>query len=165
MKRLLVLPIILLICTTSAIAQNPGYPGGLPTRIPEQLLEELDVDESDREEIRAVQEETRKLKEETELEINLIRAQLARLLYYPDPDMREVEKQLDRSSELRLEMEKAQIRAYVRIRQILGEETWEDMLRIIRAARAQAERRQPGQQGPRTGTESRQPGPTGSGSG
>ncbi len=99
----------------------------------ERILERLEVSPEDKEAILEAQEEFKELKSTSTIEINLIKAQLARQLYYPDADVREVEQLLEDASKIRLEEEKAQLRTFLTVRQILGEETWEKLIRLIRS--------------------------------
>ncbi|RLW68699.1 MAG: hypothetical protein B6D68_03125, partial [spirochete symbiont of Stewartia floridana] len=52
--------------------------------------------------------------------------------YYPDPDLDEVDDLLEQAGELRLKQEQQQVRTYVRIREIMGEDNWSEFIRSLR---------------------------------
>ena len=75
---------------------------------------------------------------EAQLELDIYRAQLARLLYPADVDMREVEALLRKSYEWQLKRQLAQIRRQVEIRKLLGEDRWVQYTRFIEDMRKRA---------------------------
>ena len=125
MKTALLL--LLLLSTTFAMAQDPSEP-----QIITQLAVRLGLNEGETEGMLRVYRETDEMIHEADLELDIYRAQLAKLLYSRDVDMGEVEKLLRTSYEWQLKRQLAQIRRQVEIRRILGDERWSQYSRIIR---------------------------------
>lgn len=105
-----------------------------------ETLEQFELTENEVEDILLVQNELRAVNEETRIEMNLIKAQITKLLYQPDPDLDDVDELLEKASGFRLEQEKNQVRAYVHIREILGEENWTELARLMRRPAPSAQR-------------------------
>jgi hypothetical protein len=69
-----------------------------------------------------------KEKKDAQLELNILRAQLEKLLASTDPDMKSVEKLLRDSVELKVKSELAEIKKRVEIRKVVGEELWNKLV-------------------------------------
>jgi len=100
-----------------------------------QILRELGLQEEEIIQIMKIQGETEKVKREAQIELNLYKAQLEKILFSPDVDLEEVEKVLRASMEWKLKSELAEIRRRVEIRKIMGEERWEKFLRVLKMRR------------------------------
>jgi len=100
-----------------------------------QILRELGLKEEEIIQIMKIQGETEKVKREAQIELNLYKAQLEKILFSPDVDLEEVEKILRASMEWKLKSELAEIRRRVEIRKIMGEERWEKFLRVLKMRR------------------------------
>ena len=114
--------------TTQALTQN--------------MLQELNLTQLEIQNILRLQEQFRLLKEENNLEMNVLKAQIAQMLYKSDDNTAEVGRLLEQASELRLEQEIAQVEAFQGIRKEMGEESWTKLMQQIRAktqARAQSQ--------------------------
>lgn len=72
------------------------------------------------------------------LELDVYKAQLARLLFPPEVNMREVEELLRKSYEWQLKRQLAQIRRQVEIRRLLGEDRWIRYSRLSKNMRTKA---------------------------
>ena len=106
-----------------------------------EILDQFDLSEEDVEDILLSQSELQVFNGETRVELDLVKAKLTRVLYYPDPDLGEVDDLLEQAGELRLEQEKQQVRTYVQIREILGEDNWSEFIQTFRRpARPNAKR-------------------------
>ena len=109
----------------------------------EQIYQRLGLTQEQTAEIREIAGREEKVIREAQAELNVIRAQLEKLLLKPAPDMREVERLLQSSLEWKLRSEMAGIRRRVEIRALVGEDRWEDLLRARRAGRPRGDERQP----------------------
>ena len=86
-----------------------------------EVLQRLGLDEAELDSIRGIFEETEKGIREARLEIDVLRAQLRKLLYVEQVDMREVERLVRQSLEWELKERMAQIRRQVELRKLLGD--------------------------------------------
>ena len=122
-----------------------------------ELLKRLDVGDEEIEKIRVIFEETEKAIREARLEIDILKAQLRKLLFQEQVNMREVERLLRQSLDWELKERLAQIERQVELRNLLGDEKFarlteavarrrriqEDQERRLREEKEKAERRQP----------------------
>ena len=93
------------------------------------LREEIALSESEIDRINEISGKAQRITREAQLELNLLKAQLEKLLFSPDVDMNEVEKILRTSLDWRLKGELAEIRERVELRKYLGEDRWRQALR------------------------------------
>ena len=125
MKKQLTGIFLVLIVAAGLFAQDLDNPISLTTRpLSPQILSELGMKQAEIQELLRYQKEYRVIAERTTLELNLIKAKLAQLLYYPDSNESEINALLEQAGELRLEREMAQVRTHLRIRELLGEDLW-----------------------------------------
>ena len=115
--------VILSLITGVLFAQNIDDP-----QILTQLLNKLELTEKEIEKAVEIQREANNVKREMTLELNLIQAQLEKLLYPVEVDLKEVEALLRASLEFKLKAELAEIKRRVEWRKLLGEEKWERLL-------------------------------------
>lgn len=133
MKRLILTSIILTFALAGLPAQGFDLQMAVVTQsLNEQALDRLGVSSEDISIILDLQADFRRLKEESAIEMNVLKAEIARQLYYPDANVRDVEKLLEQASEIRLVQEKAQLRAYLQVRELIGEENWQQLMQQIR---------------------------------
>ena len=97
-----------------------------------QLAARVGLSEDETRSVMNIYSQTESVIEEANLELNIYKAQLARLLFTVDVDIREVESLLKKSYEWQLKRQLAQIRRQVEIRRILGEERWAQYSRLVR---------------------------------
>ncbi len=121
MKKIWFISLLLCMIAAGAFAQEIDNP---------QILRKLGLTEEEIIQIMKIQRETQKVQIEAQIELNLYKAQLEKILFYPDVDMKEVEKILKASMEWKLRFELAKIRRRVEVRKIMGEERWEKLLRV-----------------------------------
>jgi hypothetical protein len=100
------------------------------------VLGRLDLDQGQVEKIREIFEQTEREIREARLEIDVLRAQLRKLLFEEQVNMREVERLLRQSLEWELKERMAQIRRQVELRQLLGD------AKYARMTQAEERRRQ-----------------------
>ena len=112
MKRLMLFLMMGLLAVGFSYAQDWDNP---------EVLERLDLDEQQVEKIREIFEETEKEIRQARLEIDVLRAQLRKLLFEEQVNMREVERMLRQSLEWELKERMAQIRRQVELRELLGD--------------------------------------------
>jgi len=108
-----------------------------------QLADRIGLSEEETERVMNIFQDTESVMQEANLELNIFKAQLARLLFSSDVDMREVEELLKSSYEWQLRRQLAQIRRQVEIRKILGEERWVQYSRLLKALEQRRENQQP----------------------
>ena len=106
-----------------------------------QLYEKLGLSEQQASAVREVVGREDRVMREAQVELNIFKAQLEKLLNAAEPDLSEVERLLQASVPWKLKMEMAEIRRRVEIRKVLGERKWEQLMRAWRA-------RQKGERGP-----------------
>ncbi len=133
MKRIAL--IILLISLAAGAVM--GQPVDLQLAVATQaltwnMLQEFNLTDTEIQNILALQEQFRLRKEENNLDLNVIKAQIAQMLYKPDANTAEVNRLLERASDLRLEQEIAQVKAYQGIRREMGEEEWTKLMERTR---------------------------------
>jgi hypothetical protein len=143
MKRIALIFLLIGLGAVAVMAQSIDLQLAVTTQaLTRDMLKELNLTESEIRNILRLQEQFRLLKEENNLEMNVIKAELARMLYKPDADKTEVNRLLERAGELRLTQEQAQVETYQRIRGEMGEESWARLMRQVRAqTRAQTQSR------------------------
>jgi hypothetical protein len=108
------------------------------------VAQRLGLDEEAIGQIREIFERTEREIREARLEIDVIRAQLRKLLFEEQVDMREVERMLRRSLDWELKERMAQIRRQVELRELLGDGKYARMTQFLeqrRLMREEQERR------------------------
>lgn len=121
MKKLTALLCILVLTAVWVSAQDI---------VAEELLKKLDLSQDQIEQVLQIQETYQKQIREAALEMNVYKAELEKLLFKEDPDMSKVKKLLEESLKWRLQSEMAAITERVETRKAMGEEKWEQMLRL-----------------------------------
>lgn len=130
--------VIMLIIAASIYGQNIPDAAAMT-----QLANRIGLSEEETERVMNIYQQTESVVQEANLELNILKAQLARLLFYPDVDMREVEELLKGSYEWQLKRQLAQIRRQVGIRKILGEERWAQYSRLLKTVQQRRETQPP----------------------
>ena len=133
MKRLMLFLVMGLLAVGFSYAQDWDNP---------ELLERLDLDEQQVEKIREIFEETEKEIRQARVEIDVLRAQLRKLLFEEQVDMREVERMLRQSLEWELKQRMAQIRRQVELRELLGDAKYARMSQAIEKRRLMQEQQE-----------------------
>ena len=135
MKRLMVALMMGLLAVGFSYTQDWDNP---------EVLKRLDLNEQEVQKIREIFEETEKEIRQAHLEIDVLRAQLRKLLFEDQVNMREVEGMLRQSLEWELKERMAQIRRHVELRELLGDAKYARMSQTIekrRLLQEQQERR------------------------
>jgi hypothetical protein len=123
MKRITLILVILLALTVSGTyAQNMGN---------FDELRKLGLTDDEIRKVTEINLATEQEKREAQLELNILKAQLEKLLAGIDPDMRQVEKLLRDSTEWKVKSELAEIKKRVEIRKLIGEEKWRKLLNFL----------------------------------
>jgi hypothetical protein len=107
-----------------------------------EVLKRLDLDEQQVEKIRGIFEETEKDIRRSRLEIDVLRAQLRKLLFEEQVNMREVEQMLRQSLEWELKERMAQIRRQVELRELLGDAKYARMSQAMEKRRSMQEQQE-----------------------
>jgi Spy/CpxP family protein refolding chaperone len=113
-----------------------------------QVYEKLGLTEQQTARIQEVIGREDKVIRQARAELNVNKAQLERLLLAADPDMSQVEGLLKSALDWKLKSEMADIRRRIEVRKILGEQKWEQLLRLWRS-RARGVRASAGADDPR----------------
>jgi hypothetical protein len=129
-KRLMWLCMLTLIAAGVAYSQDWDNP---------ELLKRLELEEAEIEKIRGIFEETEKLIREARLEIDVLRAQLKKLLFQEQVNMREVERLLRQSLDWELKERMAQIRRQVELRELLGDGRYARLIEAMERRRRMPE--------------------------
>ena len=133
MKRLMLFLMMGLLSVGFSYAQDWDNP---------EVLERLDLDEQEVEKIEKIFEKTEKEIREARLEIDVLRAQLRKLLFEEQVNMREVEGMLRQSLEWELKERMAQIRRQVELRELLGDAKYARMSQAIEKRRSMQEQQE-----------------------
>ena len=107
-----------------------------------ELWDRLDLDEQEVEKIKEIFEETETEIREAGLEIDVLRAQLRKLLYQEQVNMREVERMLRQSLEWELKQRMAQIKRQVELRELLGDAKYARMSQAVEKRRMMQEQQE-----------------------
>ena len=126
MKRLMLVVALSLLAVGFSYGQDWDNP---------EILKRLNLDEEQTEKVREIFERTEKEIREARLEIDVLRAELRRLLFQEQVDMREVERMLRRSLEWELKERMAQIRRQVELRELLGDSKYARMTQAVERRR------------------------------
>jgi hypothetical protein len=129
-KRLLLFVLVGLIAAGFSYGQDWDDP---------EMLERLDLEEGEVQKIREIFEQTEREMREARLEIDVLRAQLRKLLFEEQVDMREVERMLRRGLEWELKERMAQIRRQVELRELLGDAKFAQLTRAAERRRLMLE--------------------------
>ena len=108
-----------------------------------QFFEKLGLSDQEIEGVSTLMKKSERTRKEASLELNLVKAQLEKLLFPANADLGQVEILLRSSLEWKLKAELADIKLRVELRKLLGEERWERYLWLLRNRRTQAERQNP----------------------
>ena len=134
MKRIIVAGIILISIAVSGFAQNLNNA---------QILQRFDLTNSEIEQVLELQSKMDRKVREAHIELNILKAQLEKLLFPVDVDMQRVKAVLEQTLEWTLKAELAKIEARVESRKIFGEERWERFLRALKTYREQQAQQNP----------------------
>ena len=126
MKRLIIFAVLGLLAAGFSYGQDWDDP---------EVLDRLDLKEDEVKKVREIFEETEREIREARLEIDVLRAQLRKLLFQEQVNMREVERLLRQSLDWEFKERMAQIRRQVELRELLGDAKYARMTQA-------AERRQ-----------------------
>jgi len=100
-----------------------------------QILKRLELGEEEIANIREVFEQTEKEIREARLEIDILKAQLRKLLFQQQVNMREVERLLRDSLEWEMKERMAQIQRQVQLRTLLGDTKYARLTETVEARR------------------------------
>ncbi len=126
MKRLILICLLGLIAVGFAYSQDWDNP---------QILKRLELGEEEIANIREVFEQTEKEIREARLEIDILKAQLRKLLFQQQVNMREVERLLRDSLGWEMKERMAQIQRQVQLRTLLGDAKYARLTETVEARR------------------------------
>ncbi|MEE9306306.1 MAG: hypothetical protein V3V57_02115 [Spirochaetia bacterium] len=126
MRRLAVICLLGLIAVGFAYSQDWDNP---------QILKRLDLGEEEMANIREVFEKTEKEIREARLEIDILKAQLRKLLFQQQVNMHEVERLLRDSLEWEMKERMAQLQRQVQLRTLLGDTKYARLMETVETRR------------------------------
>lgn len=104
----------------------------IPENVTAQIWSRLELNENQMRRAQVIISETEKGIQEAEIELAIFKAQLAKILFPVDVNMREVQRVLQQSYEWQLKKQFAQITRQVELRKLFGEDKWANYVRIVR---------------------------------
>ncbi|MBN1412713.1 MAG: hypothetical protein JW969_17830 [Spirochaetales bacterium] len=146
MKRLICMAALLIFILPLLAAQQPGPEGPLG------LLKKLGVTDDQIKQIQDVNDPLDKQQREAKVELKIVRAQLEKALFDVNVNYSQVEKLLRDAMEWRIKIEMAEIRKRVEMRKIVGEDVWQQLIKI-------QEQRKMRRLNNKKGNQPKQPGP------
>jgi hypothetical protein len=129
MRRLVVAALLLALVATAASSQEWGD---------RQVWQKLGLTEEEIGRARAIYERTEKVIREAQVELDVLKAELRRLLYREQVEMSAVEKQLRASLEWEYRLRLAQITRQVELRRLLGDQKYIRLMEAVRERRREA---------------------------
>ncbi len=127
MKRILFFTILLTFVISGSISpQNFTSP---------KTIKFLELTEEEIEKLEILQSEKQLIQSEAQVELNLLKAQLEKLLFPVNSDMSAIEVKMRATHEWKLRIEMANIRLRVEARKIIGETRWRKLLQMQREIR------------------------------
>lgn len=115
MKRRSVMIVLLVLAAAALTAQEP-YPEG--------LLDRLGLEGEEIERVREIQRQSATDLRVKRAELEVRKAELARLLVEDDPSMRAIERNLRETADVEVEVRKLEIERELAIREIVGTDRW-----------------------------------------
>jgi hypothetical protein len=97
-----------------------------------EALKKLGLSDDQIKKVTEINQAAEKDKKDAALELNILRAQLEKMLADPNPDMKEVEKLLRNSADQKVKSELAEITRRVEIRKTIGEEKWTKLVNFLK---------------------------------
>ncbi len=132
MSRSRIVPVLLLLLVLAAAAAFGQAEEEL------QAWRKLGLSEEQGAQVREIYERTQKSIRESRAEIDVLKAELRRLLLREPVDMNQVEKQLRASLEWEYRLRLAQISRQVELRQALGDRDYARLMELVRERRRSA---------------------------
>jgi len=110
-----------------------------------QVMEKLGLTEEQVTQLTLIHEEAEKIIREAQLDIDIERAQLKKLLFESNVDLRQVERRLKSILDLEYKLRLAEITREIKARKLIGDKEWARLTQMIRIRREAVarERRQP----------------------
>ena len=126
MKRTVLSILLIFAAVMSVTAQQFDNP---------QILTRVGLTEQEVENVTDIWVDTEREIQAAQLELNILKAQLDKLLFPADADMKAIEKVIRASAEMEITVKLATIDRRVRIRKVFGEDRWEKYIRLQRQIR------------------------------
>jgi len=95
-----------------------------------QLIERLNLTEPEIEKINEIVTERQSILREAQLELNIYKAELERILFDVDPDLSLIRENIEQAMVWKIEVELANISIRIKLRKILGEQRWQTLLQL-----------------------------------
>ena len=110
-----------------------------------QVMEKLGLTEQQVEQLKSIYEEAEKIIKEAQLDIEIQKAELKKLLFRSNVDLRQVEIRLRSILEFEYKLRLAEITREVKARGVIGDKEWARLTQMIRTRREAVvrERKQP----------------------
>ena len=135
-KKILIVVLLTFFLAAAGFAQDFNNP---------QVMEKLGLTQEQVTQLTRIHEEAQKIIRAAQLDINIERAQLKKLLFESNVDLRQVERRLKSILDLEYKLRLAEITREVKVRKVIGDKKWAQLTQMIRARREAVarERRQP----------------------
>ena len=130
MKRLLLILVMLSFALSAITAQDMFDP---------RLLTKIGLTQQQIEELQEIQFQAELKIREANVEMNILKAQLEKLLLNEDPDMQQVRSTIEATLRWRVQSEIANVEARVQIRERLGSDNWGKLLRLRKQIQQRAQ--------------------------
>lgn len=133
MKKILIVVLLAGFLAAAGFAQDFNNP---------QIIEKLGLTQEQVEQLKLIYEEAQEIIRAAQLDIDIERAQLKKVLAQNNVDLRQVERRLKSIVDLEYEVRLEQIKTQVRVRKVIGNKKWAQLIGIreMRRTREAGER-------------------------
>ena len=97
-----------------------------------QVLQKLGFSTEQINQLISIQDESRITSQKAQAEIAIAKAELAKLLLNPDASMKDVEKSIRAAMEWETQIKLAQVQRELKIRKLIGDKKWREMMLALR---------------------------------
>jgi len=126
MKKIIIA--VLLTCSLAAAGFSQDFNNP-------QIMEKLELTQEQVTQLTRIYEEALKTIREAQLDIDIERAQLKKLLFQSNVDLRQVERRLKSILDLEFKLRLAEITREVKARKVIGDKKWAQLIREMRRTR------------------------------
>ena len=136
MKKIIIVSLLTAFLAAAGFAQAFNNP---------QIMEKLGLTQEQVIQLTSIYEEAQKTIREAQLDIDIQKAELKKLLFQSNVDLKQVERRLKSILDLEYKLRLAEITREVKARKVIGDKEWAQLTQMIRNRREAVarERRQP----------------------
>lgn len=132
MKKISIAVLLLILPGIFIYAQNLDVAKAILHLDNDIIFEKAGLSDTQIDEIKQAKFETMLILDQAQIELNLCKAQLEQELYYDEVDFEEIENILTKSHEWRMKTELAEIKLYIRIRNIVTRDVLQRLVYEVR---------------------------------